>query len=60
LIYKAKKEAALLYCKNKNLVYKQTIVRKITYMEMKDLKDMGHLKFIDRYEEKFKKYIPTK
>ena len=49
-----KKEAALKFCKNNNLIFKIRECRKtISTNEIKELIKVGKLKFTKRYEEKF-------
>lgn len=49
-----KKEAALIWCKNHNLIYKLSECKKLTTEEIKNLRNNNIIKFIDRYESKFK------
>lgn len=49
-----KKEAAENFCENKKMKYKLTEVRKLTDKELLDLYQNGKIKFIERYEQKFK------
>ena len=52
---KRKKKAAIEFCKQHNFKYKLTeCVKLITYNEIKELINKNELKFIERYEEKFK------
>jgi hypothetical protein len=57
-----KKKAALLYCKEKNFIYKQIETEKLTYEEINNLIELKKLKFTDKYNEKFKQFNsnPTK
>ncbi len=56
-----KQKAAVEYCNNNNLIYKLTSPRMLKTEEIIDLYNKKQIKFIDRYEKKFKnKYcIPT-
>lgn len=59
---KRKKEGAIIYCNEKKLKYKVTQPRKITYKELVLLYNEGKIKFLKKYDEKFKQYkcIPIK
>jgi hypothetical protein len=51
---KRKKEAAIEFCKNKNLKYKLTqSIKTLTFSELKILVENNEIKFTERYIEKF-------
>jgi hypothetical protein len=52
-----KKEAALKYCKENNLIYKLTDLKSLNFEKMKKLYELGIIKFIDRYDKKMKEWI---
>lgn len=55
-----KEKAAILWCKEHNFEYQiieSNNIQKISKEEIKELHDLQLLKFIDRYEEKYKKWI---
>jgi len=53
-----KKEAALLFCEKNGYIYKIVNPKRMGNKEIMDLYNLGNIKFIDRYEEKFKnKYL---
>lgn len=49
-----KKESALIFCKENGLSYKLVDPVKLTSHEIKDLYDRGLIRFIDRYEQKYR------
>jgi len=51
---KLKKEAAIEYCKNRNLKYKMIDVKRLTTDEILNLYNNNKIKFTNRYEEKFR------
>jgi hypothetical protein len=51
---KDKKEAGILKCKELGLTYKLMEITRLTIKEIKNLYDNKEIKFIDRYENKFK------
>lgn len=53
-----KKEAALKFCKDKNLIYKLTNCPILSDNEIKELYDNEDIKFLEKYEKKFKQWIP--
>lgn len=48
-----KKNAAKIFCKKNNLIYKLRDVQKLSHDEIKKLFESGQLKWIDRYQEKY-------
>lgn len=54
---KLKKEAAIIKCKELGLIYKMVSPKKITDNEIEMLHKEGKIKFLERYEEKFRKRL---
>jgi len=50
-----KKEAALIFCNNNNLIYKLIDIGVLTHEEIKSLYDNQLIKFLNRYEIKYQK-----
>jgi hypothetical protein len=57
-IVKLKKEAAIKFCETLNLKYKLTCPSKLlSYSDIKNLIENKDLIFIERYSEKWKKWL---
>jgi hypothetical protein len=57
-IVQLKKEAAILFCNNKGLIYKLTCSPKLLlYSDIKRLIDNKSIQFTERYKEKFDNLI---
>jgi hypothetical protein len=55
---KQKKESAITFCKNNNLKYKIiTPTKRLTFQEIKSLVDNNQIKFINRYQIKYEKWM---
>lgn len=56
-INKRKKESAIIFCKENNLIYKMITPNRLEFDDIKSLVENNKIKLLDRYKLKYEKYL---